>query len=107
MLRVLTFQKYSSFPTLYSENADVHIALGKRDIKIITSIFFPKKKKTKTTYVMGIHLKRLCKALLMDAHNICFCGEISKLPTVLIKWIDLFRFMAKTYAFYIAVFMYI
>ena len=43
----------------------------------------------------------------MDAHNICFCGEISKLPTVLIKWIDLFRFMAKTYAFYIAVFMYI
>ena len=30
------------------------------------------------TYVVGTHLKSLCKVLLMSTHNICFCGEIWK-----------------------------
>ena len=28
------------------------------------------------TYAVGTHLKCLCKALLMSAHNICIYGEI-------------------------------
>ena len=30
-------------------------------------------------YVVDTHWKRLCEALLMSTHNICFCGEIRKL----------------------------
>ena len=31
------------------------------------------------TYVVGIHQKRIAKALLMNIHNICLCGEIRKM----------------------------
>ena len=30
------------------------------------------------TYIVGTHLNRLIKGILMSTHNICFCGEICK-----------------------------
>ena len=49
------------------------IATDKRGIHIIFFLFLHE------NICCGTHQKRLGEALLMNTHNICFCGEIRKI----------------------------
>ena len=59
----------------------IGLKISSKVILICHSIFAPRKKAfiSPRKHVVGSHKKHLCDMLLMNTHNICFCGEIQKI----------------------------